>query len=158
MNLTTWGHLINGRAEICTHLDLKTMIQVTHHDPKILTSVLLELRSLDTQVGVVLGWLKSLFGFFHKVLWKNLSELSDQHNKSQIPSSPSVVSFLHWNHCVMTLRKGGVAEVGCVSKTSQRWSEHYHTQHRISVLSPWANLHSPLCQSLLAFGWWMTDS
>ena len=71
------------------------MIQVTHHDLKILTSVLLEQRSLETGVGVVLGWPESSFGFFHKVLRKNLSELFDQPNKSQIPSSPSVVSFLH---------------------------------------------------------------
>ena len=29
----------------------------------------------------VLGWSKSLFGFFHDILLKNLKELSSQHNK-----------------------------------------------------------------------------
>ena len=28
----------------------------------------------------ILGWPKRSFGFFHKILWKNLNELFGQHN------------------------------------------------------------------------------
>lgn len=41
-------------------------------------------------------------------------------------------------HCVIALRKGGVEEIGCVSRTSQGEDEHYDTKHPMIFFSDWS--------------------